>query len=628
MTRLSRSILAITCLVAFAVACTQANADDPLAQVTQSGSAPSTQQTTSTPPPTSAVATNPIRAVTDSITISLLRHDPELVTDLGASAVIGSAHQDQLNDASIIRTEVLAEIARDGIGQLDAIDVETATPSDRLGIAILRDYLQDIVVMSAYPLHDYPVSFITGAPANFIEFMSDVHPVTNAADVEDYVLRLAAFGRQVDQLIIGLEQRAAAGLLPPQRSLDIARFQIDAAIGHSDAAGHPLVADLQTRVVALENIEPSAAKGYVANAEAAVRGLVIPAYERLDEAIRELAGRSATEAGVWALPEGDAYYDAVLRHHLSLDISPERVHELGIAEVERVRSELAAALVEMGYAAEDDFAAAMATATRDAGTYPTTSESERAAVFAAAVTLSQAADSALAPQFGLRPSVDLVVARPREGREGGSGAYYRPAPIDGSRSGIYYLSMGGASLPLLTFPTTTYHEGVPGHHFQLSIQRSLEDVPLHQRVFTHTGFVEGWALYAERLAAEAGLYEGDAWGNLGRLRMELLRAARMVVDTGIHRHRWTRTDGIDYLTDLGFDPDRAAAEVDRYIVWPGQAPAYLVGMITILDLREKARETLGDRFDVAEFHDTILGAGSVPLDLLDDAVDQWVFGIG
>jgi uncharacterized protein (DUF885 family) len=176
----------------------------------------------------------------------------------------------------------------------------------------------------------------------------------------------------------------------------------------------------------------------------------------------------------------------------------------------------------------------------------------------------------------------------------------------------------------LTFPTTTYHEGIPGHHFQLSIQRSLDGLPLHQRAFTHTGFAEGWALYAERLAAENGLYEDDGWGNLGRLQMELLRAARMVVDTGIHRHRWTRSEGIDYLTELGFDPGQAASEVDRYVVWPGQAPSYLMGMLTILDLRRQAREALGPAFDMAEFHDTILGSGSVPLDLLDEVVEQWV----
>lgn len=560
-------------------------------------------------------------AVVDSITISLLRHDPELVTELGAAAVVGSKHQNQLNDLSVANTEAKAETARDALARLD--ELGPGNP-EGLSVAILRAHLEDIVAVSGFPLHDYPVSFITGAPANFIEFMTDVHPIRNESDVEDYVLRLIAFGRQADQLIAAIERRREEGLLPPQRSLEIARFQIGAAIGRGDAGSHPLVTDLQTRVLPLKEIDAAAARGHIARAEAAVRGIVIPAFERLDLTIQGLDGRPESESGVWAMPNGDAYYDTILRHHLSLDISPEAVHEIGLGEVERVVADLASALNAMGYNVDGDLAAALAAARTDAGVYPTTSEPERAEVFASAVALSSSAQAAMSSQFGLRPTADLVVARPREGREGGSGAYYRPPPLDASRPGTYYLSMGGESFPLLTFPTTTYHEGIPGHHFQLSIQRSLDGLPLHQRAFTHTGFAEGWALYAERLAAENGLYEDDGWGNLGRLQMELLRAARMVVDTGIHRHRWTRSEGIDYLTELGFDPGQAASEVDRYVVWPGQAPSYLMGMLTILDLRRQAREALGPAFDMAEFHDTILGSGSVPLDLLDEVVEQWV----
>jgi uncharacterized protein (DUF885 family) len=627
-TRSLRSLIAITCFVAFAGACTESTPTDPPAIVGSTSTIPPTTQQVATSPPPSSADEDPIRTVTDTITLSLLQHDPELVTDLGAAAVVGVAHQDQLNDASVARTAAMAQVARDGIDQLDGLTMETMAAPDRLSIAILREYLEDAIVLSTFPLHDYPVSFITGAPANFIEFMTDVHPITTEADVKDYVRRLGAFGKQIDQLIAGLEERADAGMVPPQRSLDIARFQIDAAIGHGDAATHELVTDLEARVTALKDIEPAAAKGYVARAEAAVRGMVMPAFERLDRAIRSLDGRSDAESGVWAMPDGDAYYEAILRHHTSLDISPGAVHDLGLAEVERVRSELTAALSELGYEAENDFGAAVRAAAGDAGSYPTTSEQERADVFAEAVELIAAADTALAPQFGLRPSADLVVARPREGREGGAGAYYRPPPIDASRPGTYYLSLGGESIPLLTFPTTTYHEGVPGHHVQLSIQRNLENLPLHQRVFTHTGFVEGWALYAERLAAEAGLYDNDARANLGRLQMELLRAGRMVADTGIHHHRWTRSEAIDYLTELGFDPSQSVAEVDRYIVWPGQGPSYLMGMITILGLRDAAHEALGRRFDVAKFHDAVLGAGSVPLDLLDDVVQQWVDRLG
>jgi len=196
--------------------------------------------------------------------------------------------------------------------------------------------------------------------------------------------------------------------------------------------------------------------------------------------------------------------------------------------------------------------------------------------------------------------------------------------MDGSRPGVYYLSLGGSEFRTLTMDTTTYHEAIPGHHFQLSVQRSLDELPLHQRAFDYGGYVEGWALYAERLAYEAGLYDDDPLGNIGRLRMELLRAVRMVIDTGIHWDGWSRNEAIDYMTSLGFEKDGATAEVDRYIVWPGQAPAYMVGMLEILRLRDEAQAELGESFDLVGFHDALLSQGSIPLALLEDVVGSWV----
>jgi uncharacterized protein (DUF885 family) len=281
-------------------------------------------------------------------------------------------------------------------------------------------------------------------------------------------------------------------------------------------------------------------------------------------------------------------------------------------------------LSELGYDAESNFATAVRQAAADAGAMPTTTEPERAAVLER--TQATVADAALAfdDLFTVKPSAELEVVRPRPGREGGSGAYYRSPPLDGSRPGIYYLSLGGSEFEVSTMNTTTYHEGIPGHHFQLSVQRESKHLPLHQRAFDFTGFAEGWALYAERLAANEGLYEDDPLGNVGQMRMELLRAARMVVDTGIHWAGWSRDEAIDYMTSLGFETDRTEAEIDRYIVWPGQAPAYMVGMLEIRRLAEQAEATLAEDYETAGFHDAVLSQGSVPLALLEDVVDAWV----
>ena len=232
--------------------------------------------------------------------------------------------------------------------------------------------------------------------------------------------------------------------------------------------------------------------------------------------------------------------------------------------------------------------------------------------------------SAFGDLFRTLPSSAIEVQRPRPGRESDAGAYYRAPPAVGERAGIYYLSLGGEFFPLDTYATTNYHEAVPGHHFQLALQRESAGLPWLQRATSFNGYAEGWALYAERLAYEAGLYEDDPLGDIGRLRMELLRAARAVADTAIHALGWSRHEAIEYLMEQGFPEGWAASEVDRYIVWPGQAPAYLIGMLEILELRDEAQARLGDDFDLAAFHEAVLRHGSVPLEVLPMAVGAYI----
>jgi uncharacterized protein (DUF885 family) len=553
----------------------------------------------------------------------LLVLQPELVTELGAGEIIGVNTNYQLNDLSPRGRQALAAAAADGLVALDGVDAAELNQAEQISAAILRWYLQDIVTMAAFADFENPVNFITGSHAAFIEYMADVHPVNSERDAEDYVDRLVAFRGQVGDLIDELERIDDLGMAPTDRSLSIARYQIAGAIQGGDEENHPLVTDFMARVEALVDENRSWAAGVGAQATVAVKSL-FPVLEDLDDAVRRMDGRSDQLPGMVNLPGGGEYYAAVLRHHLSIEMTPEEVHRLGLEQVERVRSELTAELVELGYAADQDFAAAISASAAAAAPMPTTNEAERAAVLDRAAATVAEASGVFDEMFSVKPGAELDVVRPRPGREGGSGAYYRSPPMDGSRPGVYYLSLGGSEFGTLTMDTTTYHEAIPGHHFQLSVQRSLDELPLHQRAFDFGGYAEGWALYAERLAFEAGLYEDDPLGNIGRLRMELLRAARMVADTGIHWGGWTRDEAIDYMTGFGFDTDRATAEVDRYIVWPGQAPAYMVGMLEILRLRELAEIELGERFDVVGFHDALLSQGSVPLALLADVVDAWV----
>ncbi len=552
---------------------------------------------------------------------------PELVTDLGAAELIGFEANSLLADLSPQGRQAVTDAAAAGLATLDGYGTATLSDEERLSADILRWYLEDIVTMTGYAPFENPVNYITGVHAGFPEFMADVHPISSEQDAEDYVARLIGFRAQVMDLIEAVEQLGESGLVPSERSLGIARWQIGNFLGGGSAATHPLVVDLKDRVAGLEEVDGESAAAIGARAEIAV-GDLFPVMADLDAAVGRLDGLPDQAPGLTHLPGGDEYYAAVLRHHLGISLSPQEVHEDGLEQVERLRVEMARLLSELGYNVEQGLAAAMRQAASDAGAMPTTSESQRAAVFERTQDTVAEAARAFESLFTVKPAAELQVVRPRPGREGGSGAYYRSPPLDGSRPGIYYLSLGGPEFRVLTMDTTTYHEAIPGHHFQLSVQRESVDLPLHQRAFDFTGYAEGWALYAEQLAANEGLYEDDPLGNVGRLWMEMLRAARMVVDTGIHWDGWSRDEAIRYMTDLGFGSGQATAEVDRYIVWPGQAPAYLVGMLEIQRLAEKAAAELGEDYDVVGFHDALLSHGSVPLELLEDVVDLWIAEVG
>jgi uncharacterized protein (DUF885 family) len=618
---------ALVCALCVAsVGCTSTSAPSPAGS---SSTTVEVQQPTMTTPAVPTTAGNgtggDFVSIVDGITIRLLQSQPQLVTDVGAGSVTGLELNGRLDDVSASGPAALAAIATKGLEELETLERDRLTTVQAISAEVLAWYLSDLIALDEFADYDNPVSFITGAHTNFAEFMADVHPITNRQDAADYVARLEAFRAQIDQVIGRLQAQDAAGIVPAQRSLDIARYQIGAAIGTSDPSSHPLVTDLAARIESLPDADPDWIADTIAAARTAVANQVRPALQDLDRVIRGITGRSAAESGVWALPGGDEYYAAALHHHLGLDLQPGEVYDLGVAQVARVRGELVEALGELGYDAARDFSGAIVAAARDAGSLPTGNEIERAQVLSTAAALVDDAESTFS-DIVPAAAAPLEVVRPRPEREGGSGAYYRSPPIDGSRPGIYYLSLGGSGFDLLTLATTTYHEAVPGHHLQLAGQRSDAALPLHQRVFDFTGFAEGWGLYAERLAYEAGLYDHDPYGNIGRLRLELLRAVRMVADTGIHYKRWSRNEAIAYMRELGFGEAQAAAEVDRYIVWPGQAPAYMVGMLEILRLRDEAQQELGDGFDLAGFQEAVLGAGSVPLELLDDVVAAWVAG--
>lgn len=552
---------------------------------------------------------------------AILARSPQTITELGLDEEFG-LDASQLDDLSPSFRDETASMARTA---LDSMGEEPSTARDRVSWVATKWYLEDLIDLGRFSAYEYGVDFITGAHTTLPEFMADVHPVDTMAGAEAYVARLAAAGDQMRQVAQAVRLSTTAGVVPTGRTASIVRWQIEDVLRPPD--DHPLVVDFVERLEASGTFSADQIARLRSDAIGAIARDLLPGYASLLETVESAPTRGDADAGVGSLPAGRSYYAAALRHFASLDVDPDDVHRLGLDHVARLEVELTAALEDLGYdVSASGFAAAVRASTRDAGSFALVDDAARRDTLALAEADIQRASQLLAGLFDRHPAAELEVVRPRPGRESGSGAYYRAPPADGSRPGIYYLSLGGATLDRQTFSTTNFHEAIPGHHFQLALQREATELPLLQRAMVYSGFAEGWALYAERLAYEAGLYDDDPSGNVGRLRMELLRAARAVADTGIHHLGWSRSRAIGYLEELGFDESQAQSEVDRYITWPGQAPSYLIGMLEILRLREHARSTLGEDFDLAAFHDAVLSHGGIPLVALEIAIDEFIAG--
>lgn len=362
-----------------------------------------------------------------------------------------------------------------------------------------------------------------------------------------------------------------------------------------------------------------------AEARAAVQDAVYPAYRELIAYYEQLLPKTKGNFGAWALPDGAAFYAWAVKQHTTTGMTPDQVHELGLREVARIEGEMDAILRAEGLAEGTVGARVQQIGRRPDQLYPDT-DAGRKQILADYQRIIDEIDAGLDPYFDVRPKIGVKVERVPEFREKTApGAYYNTPAFDGSRPGIFYANLRNvAEIPKFGMRTLAFHEAIPGHHFQKTIQQELEGVPTFRKVLPFTAFAEGWALYTERLAWEIG-YQKNPLDNLGRLQAEMFRAVRLVVDTGLHHKRWTREQAIDYMGEkTGMPESDVVAEIERYLVMPGQALAYKVGMNRILELRERARAELGDGFDLRRFHNLVLTAGDMPLMLLERRVGDWI----
>jgi len=557
----------------------------------------------------------------------LLLRDPEMLTELGISESYG-LRDDRLNnifDAYIGETCKLQEAILD---LLRTYDRGGLTPEQQISYDVYEWYLDDLVRGQEFMYYDYPVHhFIGSYHDELIRLFTVYHPLADVQDAEDYVSRLLQVDDQVEKLIEGLKLRQEVGVIPPSFIIQLARSEIHGYLqtystdpASIDAKSLSVYTVFRAGLYEL-GLTAEEKQALLDDAALAIQVSFIPAYMKLLDHLESQAAIATEEAGVWKFPNGDAYYAYLLRSQTTTDLTPAEIHELGLAEVARIQEEMRAIFAQLSYPEDESLGEMVNRAVADGGHYSgIDSQAGQEQLIDAYKMILDEMNHRLDEVFDIRPSAELEIV----GETEGMGGYYVSASSDGSRPGAFHVGLGSSRIPKFNMPTLAYHEAIPGHHFQIAIAQEL-DLPMFRNDLFFTGYGEGWAMYAERLAWELGLYDDDPYGNVGRLMLELLRAARLVADTGIHAMHWTREEANEYMAiAFGSPPGTFSYEVDRFIVRPAQATGYKIGMLKILELRQKAMDQLGERFDIKEFHNVVLGNSSMPLAILELVVQRYI----
>jgi uncharacterized protein (DUF885 family) len=472
----------------------------------------------------------------------------------------------------------------------------------------------------------YILTQLSGPQLELPRLLLTQHELRTKADALAYIDRLNALGRVMNETRESLVLDAEAGTVPPAFALEGAAAGIERFL-EPEVEAHPLYTHFAGRIDSMDGLSEEDRRTLRGRATVAIQTSVYPAYRELAAELRGLVPAAGSGAGVWRLQDGAAFYTLSLRNFGAGEMSADEVHEYGLAEVARISDRMDAIMNELGRPPAETAGLRFAALGEDPSVvYPDT-EAARDEILGLLEEQVRAVEAIAPDWFGTLPPQDVEVRRiPVHEQDAAARGYYTPPSLDGTRPGIYWINLKDPrDWPKYTLKTLTYHEAIPGHHFQIALQQDVPDMPLIRNLVLFSEFAEGWALYAEELAAEMGLYADDPLGDLGRLQSELFRAARLVVDTGLHHKRWSREEAIDWMVrHTGRSEASVTREVERYAVWPGQATSYKLGMKKILELRERAETALGDRFDIRAFHDVVLLDGAVPLPVLEATVDSWI----
>ena len=466
----------------------------------------------------------------------------------------------------------------------------------------------------------YVLSQLTGSYQSMPDFLDNAHSIETKGDADAYMSRLEAFGRLLDQEAEVVRHDVGLGVIPPDFVIGKTLTQLKAflASAPSDA---PVVKSIVRRT-AEKKIEGDWAN----QASALYAEKVAPALARQQALMESLQGKAVHDAGCWRLPDGEAYYATSLRNYTTSNISPEEVHKTGLELVASLGAEANVLMRKAGYTKGTVGERYRQMGEDPRQVYPNT-DAGKTELLGHLNDQIKVISKKLPDWFGQLPKAPLDIRRVPPAIEAGApGGYYNSPSLDGKRPGIYWINLRNtAEVPTWTLPTLSYHEGIPGHHLQLALNNEAGDLPLIRKVIGFSGYSEGWALYAENLAVEMGMYANDPLGHIGMIHDAMFRAVRLVVDSGMHAKRWSREQALKYFIDnIGDNEATAITEIERYCVWPGQASSYMVGKITWLRARERARKALGRKFDIRKFHDAGLLAGGTPLTVLDQVIDNYI----
>ena len=567
-----------------------------------------------------------LRAFLDRTLIKMAFDSPETLTSLGFLESLGiTGHNAELDDDRPEKADEMFAKVKEIKATLLTYNDEDLDESERLSKEIAL-YLLDFAEQSEpYRFHNYPVNQLFGVQNGYPSFMEAQHQVHTVEDAENYLSRLEKVKVKFAQNLEGLKLREEKGIIPP-------RFVIDRVLTEmNDFVATPikeniLYTSLQTKMAEAEDISEEEQRQLLAGAAANIKNYVHPAYQLFIDYFESIKDKATNDDGFWRLPQGDKAYQLSLKFFTTTDYSADEIHQIGLKEVDRIQAEILTILNEQGFDTSQGFSAAIEKMADDERFYYPDNDEGRAQILKDYQTILDEINAGLDTAFNIRPKAGMEVVRIPEFKEKTApGAYYQQPAIDGSRPGRFFANLYDIkATPKYAMRTLAYHEGIPGHHFQIAVAMELEGMPFFRRMSPFTAYTEGWALYAERLAWELG-FEQDPFDNIGRLQAELFRAVRLVVDTGIHAKRWTREQAIDYMkANTGMAESDVTAEIERYIVMPGQATSYKIGMMKILELREKAKKALGDKFDLRDFHDVVLKNGAVPLAILERLVNRYI----